>query len=152
MEKPKKEKPLGVGIGTIVLNKDGKILMGKRGDCKLYGLPGGHLERYESWEECSSRELKEETNLDIPPDQMKFVAMFNVIEKSKQFHYIDIIMLCRHDETQEVKNLEPHACAGWEWWSLEDFETRKSELFYPLQVMIGNKEEINLERLNKLLA
>jgi 8-oxo-dGTP diphosphatase len=58
------ERP-GVGIGIKVLSKDNKLLVGKREKEGLYGYPGGHLEKYESWEECAARELKEETGIEV---------------------------------------------------------------------------------------
>lgn len=35
-----------IGIGVIILNKDGKILVGKRkgSHAQFYSIPGGHLE------------------------------------------------------------------------------------------------------------
>jgi len=48
-----------------VLSKDNKILTGFRPDYKRWGLPGGHLEICESFEEGSARELEEETNIKV---------------------------------------------------------------------------------------
>lgn len=69
MQEDKQKRPKA-GIGIIVLNKDNKILLSKRSDCKLYGVPGGLLEKYESWEQAASRELKEETNIEVASDNI----------------------------------------------------------------------------------
>ncbi len=50
---------------VIIVNKDNQILLQKRSDNGLWGLPGGLLELDETIEEGAIREVKEETNLDI---------------------------------------------------------------------------------------
>jgi 8-oxo-dGTP diphosphatase len=59
-----------VGIGVLVVyprRYPGCVLISERISSHGkggYQLPGGHLEYGESFEECASRELKEETNID----------------------------------------------------------------------------------------
>ena len=56
-----------VGIGVVIVNNDGKILIGKRrgSHAQYYSIPGGHLELGETFEEAAIKEIKEETDLDI---------------------------------------------------------------------------------------
>lgn len=68
-----------VGVGVLVVRQEEeeelqtntigrKVLAGIRQGSHGAGtlaLPGGHLEMYESWEDCAQREVKEETNLDL---------------------------------------------------------------------------------------
>ena len=52
------------------------ILVIQRGiePCRgLWALPGGYLELGETWQEGSSRELREETGIIIPPNEMTLV-------------------------------------------------------------------------------
>lgn len=49
---------------TVVVLKDGKILLNLRSDTNTWGIPGGAIELRETLEETASRELKEETNLE----------------------------------------------------------------------------------------
>lgn len=48
---------------TVVVIKDGKILLNLRSDTNTWGVPGGALELGETLEQTAARELKEETNL-----------------------------------------------------------------------------------------
>ena len=48
----------------VIVNSNDEILLGY-GD-RNYQLPGGHLEKNETFDECVVREVKEETGIDIP--------------------------------------------------------------------------------------
>ena len=48
---------------TVLVIKDGKILLNLRSDTETWGIPGGGLELGECLEETAFRELKEETGL-----------------------------------------------------------------------------------------
>ncbi|KAN0065133.1 hypothetical protein ACQY0O_001630 [Thecaphora frezii] len=61
-----------VGVGVLVLNERGRILLGKRTGSHGAGtlaLPGGHLELHESFEECAVREVLEETGIHLETDE-----------------------------------------------------------------------------------
>ena len=65
-----KKSPHG-GVGIFIVNYEtDKLLIGKRKDNNLYSIPGGWLEKWEEFEECGSREIKEETDLDISPNNL----------------------------------------------------------------------------------
>lgn len=53
---------LSVGA-TVVVLKDGRILLNLRSDTHTWGIPGGAIELGETLEQTAARELKEETNL-----------------------------------------------------------------------------------------
>lgn len=59
---------------VILTNSENQILLQKRSDNGLWGLPGGLLELDETIEEGAIREVKEETNLDIRIT--KFIGVF----------------------------------------------------------------------------
>ena len=54
-----------VGVGVVVVDERGRILLEKRSDNGMWGLPGGGIEPGESVYETALREVKEETGLDI---------------------------------------------------------------------------------------
>jgi 8-oxo-dGTP diphosphatase len=49
------------GCFTVVINKDGHILLAKRKDYPIWDLPGGTCEKEEPLENCAIRETEEET-------------------------------------------------------------------------------------------
>ena len=105
-----------VGIGVIVINKDGKVLIGKRigHHAQKYSIPGGHLELGETFEETAIRELKEETNLDTK--NPKVIAITNGLETYKEegLHYVSVILLVK-DFSGDLKIMEPDSCEEWMW-------------------------------------
>lgn len=146
-----------VGVGCFVRNSLNRslVLVGKRKEShgivmcsqifltKLIGagtlaLPGGHLEMGETWEECSIREILEETNLLIK--DVKFVGATNDIAIGGNIakHYVTIFMAADVDEnSQSLQNLEPEKCEGWNWISFNDLKNMSREdplvLFDPLR-------------------
>jgi 8-oxo-dGTP diphosphatase len=96
-------------------------------------LPGGHLEMGETWEECSTRELLEETNLLIK--NVKFVSATNdiAIGGNLSKHYVTIFMQADvHEDAALLQNLEPDKCEGWDWVSLEELQHLSQETPSPL--------------------
>lgn len=53
------------GVGVIIEDEEKKILLEKRSDCGLWGLPGGRIEPGESIVETAKREVREETGLTV---------------------------------------------------------------------------------------
>ncbi|MFT4417295.1 NUDIX domain-containing protein [Fredinandcohnia humi] len=56
---------LRAGVAVIILNEEKQVLLQKRSDVGLWGIPSGHIEIGETVSEAAIREVKEETNLDI---------------------------------------------------------------------------------------
>ena len=55
-----------VGASAVVQDETGRVLLQRRGDDGLWGLPGGGLDLGETFEVAARRELNEETGLDTP--------------------------------------------------------------------------------------
>lgn len=57
--------------GCAVLDDSGRVLLQRRGDADgAWGLPGGAMELGETLEETAVRETREETGLDVRPDEL----------------------------------------------------------------------------------
>lgn len=105
-----------VGIGVILVNKKGRILVGKRKvkPALKYSIFGGGLEMGESFEENAIREAKEETNLDI--NNPKVIAITNNLDTFNEegMHSISIILVAT-EFSGELKVMEPEKCESWIW-------------------------------------
>ncbi|MGR9047343.1 NUDIX hydrolase [Halobacillus faecis] len=71
---------LTVGCGAIIEDAYGRILLQKRSDHGVWGIPGGLLEIGESFDSAVKREVKEETGLDI-----KSVDLFGIYSGEEGF-------------------------------------------------------------------
>lgn len=125
-----------IGLGIIILTKDDKVLVGKRKDCGKYGIPGGYLENFETWNEGASREVFEETNLKIPEEDLFVITVYNTMNKEENYHNIAVVMAARISDFSELKNMEPEKCEGWEFWDIKLLYERTEELFTPNKHMI----------------
>lgn len=92
---------LQCGAGVIIVNNEGKILLGRRTDNHLWGYFGGSLEIDEKVEDCAKRELLEETGLIA--DGLSFFA----VNSGPEFHYV-------YPNGDEVSNIEiTYLCSRW---------------------------------------
>ncbi|MDP2631484.1 MAG: NUDIX domain-containing protein [Candidatus Uhrbacteria bacterium] len=107
-----------VGVGVLIV-KDGMVLFGKRigaGGGK-WSTPGGHLEWFESFEQCARRETMEEAGVEI--DNIRHVHTTNDCGHEEGVHYITVWMVADW-KSGEVQNCEPHKCEGWHWFDWGD--------------------------------
>lgn len=120
-----------VGVGVFVLHSSQEsstnpsFLMGKRFNSHgsgTFGLPGGHLEFGEAPEDCATREVLEETGLEI--SQVQFLTATNDYMPDEGKHYITLFMVCFRKNEQAVPQvLEPHKCESWDWFSWKDLQS-----------------------------
>jgi 8-oxo-dGTP pyrophosphatase MutT (NUDIX family) len=74
--------PMFMPAAGIILYKDGKMLLQKRGDNGKWALHGGAMELGETTEETAIREAKEE--IGIIPETLDFYGVFS----GKQMHHV----------------------------------------------------------------
>ena len=72
---PKTTMPAHLGANAII-TCEGKILLEKRWDCDIWGLPGGGVKKHETELQAISREIYEELGLRIPREQFKKLAVY----------------------------------------------------------------------------
>lgn len=128
-----------IGIGVLLFNDKNEILLGERLNAhgaSSFGPPGGHLEFFESFEQCAVREVMEETGLSLSSCTM--LGLTNDFFEDEQKHYVSIFMGVPYPVTQTPKNLEPHKTKTWDWYALNALPT---PLFLPLQNFLKNGNE-----------
>ena len=105
-----------VGIGIIIVNQQGQILIGKRKNshAPYYSIPGGHMELGETFSQCAIREVEEETGLTIYKPQV--IAVTNNLSTYHESgkHYISVALLTT-EFSGELTLIEPNKCEGWLW-------------------------------------
>jgi len=113
---PENEQLPKVGLGVIIVDNNGHILIGKRKGVlsPYYSIPGGHLEIGETFEEGAIREIKEETNLEIQDPEVVVVTNNLRTYKESGAHYVSIVLLAQNF-SGELKNMEPHKCEEYLW-------------------------------------
>lgn len=114
------ERP-GAGLAIIVM-KSNKVLMGKRKGSHgagLWGFPGGHIEFYESFEDCALREVREETGLNVNLIDYNPVAVTNDFFREEGKHYVTLYL--RAEFQQGIPNvMEEDKCEKWDWFYWND--------------------------------
>jgi ADP-ribose pyrophosphatase YjhB (NUDIX family) len=108
---------LKAGVAVIILNEANQVLLQKRADVGLWGIPSGHIEIGETVAEAAIREVKEETNLEIRIK--KLIGVYSdpnsqvfAYPNGKVVHFITTCFLaeitggelrCNSDESLEIK-------------------------------------------------
>lgn len=105
-----------VGVGIILLNEQGQILLGKRcgRHAPYWSIPGGHLDAGESFERCARREMREETGLEI--GVLRLVALTNNLRtwREEGKHTVSVCLQAEYlGGVPELK--EPDKCQQWIW-------------------------------------
>lgn len=106
-----------VGVGIIVHNKKGDILLGlRRGEHEstLWGLPGGKLEFGETLFDCARREVLEETGLVIDTPELVSISD-DLPGPQAPNHFVTIGVQARADGEPSLR--EPHKCREWRWFA-----------------------------------
>ncbi len=142
-----------VGVGILLVHND-KILLGRRTDSGMYGLPGGWIEYGEEWSESAARELKEETGISMESKDFKHIYTINSINKEKNFHSVSCVMYgeMNEDEVKNLVNKEPNKCYGWFWIGLKEMRNMYSLLFFPLrEFLIKNSRIVQAKDFKKMV-
>jgi 8-oxo-dGTP diphosphatase len=106
-----------VGIHGVIASR-GRMLVLKRAPAMTYrpgswDLPGGHITLGESLEECLSREVKEETGLDVAIDRL--LGLNAMISEP----YLQAIYSCRLSVFQNVR-LRPDEHVDHRWVTVDE--------------------------------
>lgn len=113
-----------VGVGVVVLNDDRKILLVKRGNEPgkgLWSLPGGMVQLGERVRDAAVREVYEECNLTVEPEDVMSVVdlILKDADGKVKYHYVLIDYFARY----KGGDLTPQSdVSDADWFSLAELE------------------------------
>ena len=73
---PKTTMPAHLGANAIITCQ-GKLLLEKRRDSDIWGMPGGGCKKWETGRDAIAREIYEELGLRIPKDRFEKLAVYD---------------------------------------------------------------------------
>lgn len=99
------------GAGTIVVDEDGSILVGKDSETGQWAVPGGFVDAGEDFAEAAHRELREEAN--IVSQGMVKLGQFTNMGNTSQVFLVDSFKGTPKDTTSltDIQFIEPHILA-----------------------------------------
>lgn len=115
-------KPLLICGASVIVIRDGNILLQKRKDNGCWGYHGGCLELGETLEEAAKRELYEETGLKVK--SMKLYDIFSGPElhyfypHGDEVYVVDTVYLC--DEFEGELNADANEVLELKWFPFDD--------------------------------
>ncbi|MFH1623304.1 MAG: NUDIX domain-containing protein [Candidatus Aenigmatarchaeota archaeon] len=137
MEDGKRERRTVRLVSYVLLERDGRILLGRRRNAfgaGCWSMPAGHIEHGESVIECARRELKEETGLEA--DSFEFVAakLIPPYELNGAMAGDYVAFLVRPKGLDGApENMEPDKNGSWEWF---DPAALPEPLFPPVALLL----------------
>ncbi|MGC1548636.1 MAG: NUDIX hydrolase [Rhodanobacter sp.] len=120
-----------VGVGVIVM-RDGLILLGQRMGsigAGTWAPPGGHLEFGETAEQCATREVLEETGLEI--HAITPGPYTSTVFQPEGKHYITLFVMAAGSQGEPAV-CEPTKCSQWRWFRWSELP---EPLFQPLATL-----------------
>lgn len=122
-----------IGVCIILLNKDGKVLLGERLNSYkqgLYGLPGGRIMLNETIKQTAKREAHEEVGIEFK--DFIYVGVVRELQETYNFVHFGVVV---KDVSETPKNMEPDKCKGWEWFAIDEL---------PKKILPGHKALIEM--------
>lgn len=113
---------IGVGVGAIIVNKEGKLFLAKRGrevrnESGRWEFPGGGVEFGDTLENTLKREMKEEYGIDIKVGEL--LDVYDHIIPEEHQHWVSPTYICTIIKGKP-KILEPHKCDKIGWFTAEE--------------------------------
>lgn len=137
---------IGVGIGAVIINSDGKMLLAKRGkkaknERGKWEFPGGSVEFGDTMEQTIKREIKEELGVEI--ETLKHLSPVDHIIHDENQHWVTSAFLSKIVKGKP-KIMEPEKCEKIDWFSFTELEKMVSELSIPTRKYLPQLKKINL--------
>jgi len=115
---------IGVGVGALIVNKEGKLFLAKRGkevrnESGKWEFPGGGVAFGDTLEETIKREIREEYGVEITVGELLDVCDHIIPEEHQ--HWVSPSYICSVT-SGEPRILEPHKCSEIGWFTHEEIK------------------------------
>lgn len=112
---------IGVGVGAIIFDDEGKVFLAKRGpkatnERGCWEFPGGKVNFNEKLTDAIQRELREEYGIEI--EILAMLGIHDHILPEEKQHWVSPTFLAQHING-EARILEPEKCEAIGWFSLD---------------------------------
>jgi mutator protein MutT len=112
---------IGVGVGAVILNADGRVFLAKRGrearnESGKWEFPGGGVEFGETLEHALMREVQEEYGFEV--EVLELLDVVNHIIPAEEQHWVSPTFLCRL-KSGSPRIREPRKCDEIGWFELD---------------------------------
>src|SRR3989338_6180433 len=127
---------IGVGVGAVIINKDGKVFASLRGPASRneigkWEFPGGSVEYGDTLEKTVIREMKEEFGINVKIIDVLGVAD-HILPKEKQ-HWVTAGFICKIAKGVPKIN-EPLKSGKIGWFSIEELSKMDMSLITKARV------------------
>ncbi len=124
---------LMLGAVLLIVDEQNRLLMMKRSDSELWGVPGGAVELGEVIEDAAKRETREEVNLEV-----RNMSLFGVFSGPELYYkypngdevYNVSIVYLSNDWHGEIKLNDEHT--EWKWFAAADIPVDFSPPLKPI--------------------
>lgn len=117
-----------VDVGVVVLNSSSeKILLGLHKAENKWKIPSGKLLYSENFSDCAEREIKNKLSISVEPYRFKRSVSFNVLDKPKNLHSIEIDFLVKLTKKEETLVRNPRL-SEFDWWVWFDYSELIEEM------------------------
>lgn len=111
---------IGVGVGAMVFNDEGKVFLARRGadatnERGCWEFPGGKVDLGEKLTDAIVREIREEYDMHI--EVIELLGVCDHILPDEKQHWVSPTFIARHiDGTPRI--VEPRKCDGIGWFAI----------------------------------
>lgn len=107
----------GVNVSVIIINDQGKVLLGQRRSgifAGSWGLPGGKVELGETLLQAALRETNEETGLRV--ESLRLTSVSDILTDTA--HFVNVAFATRSYQGK-IEEREPDQIGSWDWFDLD---------------------------------
>ena len=118
---------------SVIVYRNGKILLQQRQDNKCWGYHGGRVELGEFVEDAAKRELFEETGLTANTIELFGVfsgpELHHVYPDGNEVYIIDTVYIC--NDFSGTESLQAEECLDLQWFDFDSIPTNLSPPIIP---------------------